>query len=148
MILLRVGCGCRGAVNKEQGAHPVHISIGPRSERTVVVGWDEGTYGTYGTYDYGTMRRGDCFVGDNETMGQHHAPRTMHHAPRTAHYAPRTSLSFQSGFQGYRIFKIAPPCFADSSAYIPGNVIRSPSLRLIGGGSFFSTAWKKRSSMA
>jgi len=40
-------------------------------ERTVVVGWDYGTHGTHGTYDYGTMGRGDCFVGDYGT-----APRT------------------------------------------------------------------------
>ena len=37
----------------------------------IVVGWDYGTYGTHGTYDYGTMRRGDYFVGDYGTMGRH-----------------------------------------------------------------------------
>jgi len=62
----------------------------------VVVGWDYGTYRTHGTYDYGTRGQGDCFVGDNGTMGQHHrathhAPRTTHHAPRTTRHAPRTT---------------------------------------------------------
>ena len=45
-----------------------------QDKRTVVVGWDYGTYRTYGTYDYGTRGQEDCFAGDNGTMGQRHTP--------------------------------------------------------------------------
>ena len=36
--------------------------------RLFVVVWDYGTYGTHGTYGYGTMGRGDYFVGDYRTI--------------------------------------------------------------------------------
>jgi len=60
MLLLRVDCGAR-ADNRVRERILSTLSTlstfqsGPRFERTVVVGWDKGTYGTYGTYDYGTM---------------------------------------------------------------------------------------------
>ena len=64
-----------------------HHALRTMRPGAVVVGWGYGTYRTYGTHDYGTRGQGDCFVGDNGTMGQHHAPRTTHHAPRTTHCA-------------------------------------------------------------
>ena len=78
MLLLRAGCGARAdnRVSERTLSTPSIFHSDPRSERTVVVGWDHGTYETYGTYSYGTRGLGGDFVGDYGTMGQHHVLRT------------------------------------------------------------------------